>query len=132
VQPRGALRDRLAVPRERRLVVVAHAGIAGEAASFAPCVGQGETLVSLDLHAADALFPVAAWLGDGDAIHAAAGYNAFWEAHWLGYAARTRFVALPRRNDDPFLRMKARGHVMSANGADTLAAMITGRGSTPA
>lgn len=107
-RPKGALRERLGVASERRLVAVAHAGIAGEARSLTPLTRAGETLVELDLHATDALFPIAAWLGDCDAIHSAAGYNTFWEAHWLGYAERTTFVPISRRNDDPVARMKAR------------------------
>ena len=130
-RPRGALRERLGIDTERRLVAVAHAGIAGEASSFTPTVRADETLVTLDLHATDALFPVAAWLGDCDAIHVSAGYNAFWDAHWLGYWERTTFVSIARRNDDTFSRVKARGHVMKANGADTLARMISGRVTTP-
>lgn len=125
-KPRGALRERFGIARDRRMVAVVHAGIAGEASSFTPAVAAAETLIELDLHASDALFPVAAWLGDCDAIHASAGYNTFWEAHWLGYADRTAFVPFARRNDDPFARTKARGHVMRANGADTLARMIIG------
>jgi hypothetical protein len=131
-KPRGALRDRFGIAREKRLVVVAHAGIAGESTSFTPSVSESDALLSLDLHATDALFPVAAWLGDCDALHAAAGYNTFWEAHWLGYADRTTFVPFARRNDDPHRRMQSRGHVMRANGADTIAAMISGRATTPA
>lgn len=129
--PNGALRDRLGIARDRRLVAVVHAGIAGEAASFTPEVAKDESLVELDLHASDALFPIAAWLGDCDALHAAAGYNTFWEAHWLGYAERTTFVPFARRNDDPFARIRATGHVMRANGADTIASRIIGRASTP-
>jgi hypothetical protein len=129
-KPRGALRDRFAIARDTRLVAVVHAGIAGESASFTPSISEGESLLELDLHATDALFPVAAWLGDCDVLHAAAGYNTFWEAHWLGYAARTTFVPFARRNDDPHRRMQSLGHVMKANGADAVASMITGRATT--
>lgn len=130
-KPRGSLRERFAVAPDRRLVAVAHAGIAGEAKSFTPAVSKDDALLELDLHASDALFPIAEWLGDCDELHASPGYNTFWEAQWLGWDARTTFFPFVRRNDDPFARMKGRGHVMRANGADTIAAMIIGRATNP-
>jgi hypothetical protein len=84
-----------------------------------------DVLVRLDLHASDAMFPAAEWLGDADAIHAGAGYNTFWETCWLGDRDRTTFTAFARVNDDQHARLAAPRHEMKANGADTLAAMIT-------
>lgn len=130
-RPVGALRERLGVPRDRRLVAVLHAGLQGEGRLLAPAVRHDETFVAFDLHDESALFPAAEWMRDCDALHAAAGYNTFWEAHWLGWAARTSFVPFARTNDDNHARMRCLGHVPRANGADTLAAMIMGRPSTP-
>jgi hypothetical protein len=125
-QPPGALRARLGVPHDRKLVAIMHAGKAGEHLSFTPAIDAGdEVRVTFDLHAREALFPIAAWLGDCDALHCAAGYNAFWEAHWLGYAKRTTFTALARTNDDPAWRIaKCSTYPMRENGADTLAGWI--------
>jgi hypothetical protein len=71
------------------------------------------------------MFPAAPWLADADRIVTGAGYNAFWEARWLGYAGRTEFHALPRRIDNQAWRLEfCRSHPMARNGADTLAAMV--------
>jgi hypothetical protein len=124
-RPASALRERLGVPANRRLVVATHAGVRGEMAAVA---AGAETAVRMDLHAADALFPLAEWLGGADAVLAAAGYNAFWEARWLGYAARTRFTPLRRDVDDQAWRLHVcSGYAMRANGADVLAGWIAGR-----
>ena len=123
-RPAGALRTRLRVPAGQRLVAVVHAGIAGEMMQLD--TGDDEAAL-FDLFADDALFPLAEWLGDADEIHCAAGYNSFWEAHWLGYASRAHFTALPRQIDDQAWRIsRCTGHPMSANGADTLAGWMIG------
>lgn len=126
-QPRHALRQRLGVPPGRRLVVAMHAGLAGELDKLEGA-SHDETVVRLDLFHEQALFPAAEWLGDADQIFCGAGYNAFWEARWLGYAARARFTPLPRRIDDQAWRVEnCAGYPMQANGADTLARSILGR-----
>ncbi len=49
----------------------------------------------------------------------------YWEARWLGYAARTTFTPLARVNDDQRWRLTRCGrYVMGANGADTLTTWI--------
>jgi hypothetical protein len=124
-KPRGALRRRLGASDDQRLVAVMQAGVPGERAQLAPAPKTNELLVTLDMFAAEALFPAAEWLGDCDAIHCGAGYNSFWEARWLGYAARTMFTPFPRRNDDQGWRLtRCIDHPMLANGADTLARWI--------
>jgi hypothetical protein len=124
-QPRGALRRRLGIAEGLRLVGVMHAGNLGEHGSLVPPAAPGEVLARFDLHAADALFPIAEWLGDCDAVHCGAGYNSFWEAQWLGYANRTTFTGFLRSNDDQHWRMaKGARHVMRSNGADTLAGWL--------
>jgi hypothetical protein len=128
-RPRGALRARLAMAAEQRLVAVMHAGLPGEHRGLVPASKAGDVVTTFDLHEASALFPIAEWLGDADELHCAAGYNAYWEARWLGYAPRTTFSAIARRNDDPAWRIAKCGrYVMRANGADTLAGWIV-RGS---
>ncbi len=70
-------------------------------------------------------FPAAEWLGGADRIVAGAGYNAFWEAHWLGYAERTEWIPFRRTIDDQALRVElSRGMTPRENGADTLARWI--------
>jgi hypothetical protein len=122
-RPPSALREHFGVPADRPLTVVMHAGLAGELEQIA-VTGAAQRL---DLFADAALFPVAEWLPGADRIHCAAGYNAFWEARWLGYAARTRFTPLPRQIDDQGWRVtNCSGYAMRANGADTLASSILG------
>lgn len=124
-RPTSALRERLGVPGDRRLVVATHAGVRGEIATVA---AGAASAVRLDLYAPDALFPLAEWLPGADTVLSGAGYNAFWEARWLGYAARTRFTPLRRDIDDQAWRVHACGaYPMRANGADALAASIAGR-----
>jgi hypothetical protein len=126
-RPRGALRRHLGVSDQQRLVAVMHAGISGELAQLTPALRREEILATFDMFAADALFPIAEWLGDCDEVHCAAGYNAFWEARWLGYARRTTFTPFTRRNDDNQWRLaKCSDHAMKTNGADTLARWIVG------
>ncbi len=116
-EPPEALRRELGVPAERHLVVVAHAGELGEIESLR---ADGATVC--DLRQKDALFPLARWLGGADEIVCGAGYNAFWEARWLGYFPRARFTPFPRRIDDQAWRLHACAQVqMRGNGADTLA-----------
>ncbi len=123
-RPPGALRARLGVADGQPLVVVVHAGVAGEVMQLDP---GGDDAAWFDLFAEDALFPLAEWLGDADEIHCAAGYNTFWEARWLGYAPRARFTALPRQIDDQAWRLReCADHPMPANGADTLAGWMIG------
>jgi hypothetical protein len=124
-RPRGALRARLDIPAEQRLVVVMHAGLPDERRDLVPAAKHGERVVTFDLHDPGALFPLAEWIGDADEVHCAAGYNAYWEARWLGHAGRTAFSAMPRRNDDQAWRLAKCGrYLMRANGADTIASWL--------
>jgi hypothetical protein len=111
-RPREALRDALGVAANERLVVVHQAGNAGEAAALA---------ASAD----DAFFPLCEWLGGADTIVSGAGYNAFWEARRLGYAARSTFVPFTRALDDQAWRVReCSSQVPAENGADVLARRI--------
>jgi hypothetical protein len=126
-QPRGALRRRLGMADDRRLVAVVHAGDPGEIGTLIPALQAKEELAVFDLAASgeETLFPIAGWLGDVDQLHAGGGYNAVWEATWLGFAKRTSFTPFVRRNDDQHCRLsRCKGVVMRANGADTLAGWI--------
>lgn len=126
-RPSGALRERLGVPLGQPLSVVLHAGRRGEVEELARAAGEGA--VVLDLFEREALFPAAEWLPGADRVFAGAGYNAFWEAHWLGYAARTEWMPFRRSIDDQALRLElSRGTAPRRNGADTLAGWIVGGG----
>jgi hypothetical protein len=123
-RPPDALRERLGVPREQRLVAVTHAGLRGEMEKMEEAA-KGEAFARFDLFGADAPFPVAEWLSGADRVYCAAGYNSFWEARWLGYAARTRFTPLPRKIDDQAWRLaNCLAYAMQENGADTLASWV--------
>jgi hypothetical protein len=125
-RPREALREHLGAPADRPLVVVMHAGRPGERARL-EAEARGEHAAALDLYEPRALFPVAEWLSGADRVFCGVGYNAYWEARWLGYAARTRFVPFPRKIDDQAWRLaRCGGYAMRGNGADTLAGWLTG------
>jgi hypothetical protein len=123
-RPPEALRERLGIPPDRPLVVAMHAGLPGEHAELTGAL-RGEQPVRFDLFDEQALFPLAEWLPGADRVLCGAGYNAFWEARWLGYASRTRFTAFPRHIDDQAWRLATcASYPMRANGADTLAGWI--------
>lgn len=125
-RPPGSLRARLGVAPGQRLVAVVHAGIAGEREALVAEPGAEPPHV-FDLFDAEALFPIAEWLGDADLVLSGAGYNSYWEARWLGYEPRTRFKAFPRKMDDQGWRLASCGAVRPReNGADTLARAIVG------
>jgi hypothetical protein len=121
-RPRGTLRRRLGIGDDTKLIAMTHAGNPGEIGILQRSIST-PAIAAFDLRAADALFPVCEWLGDCDVLHMGAGYNSFWEAHWLGYAGRTRFVPFARTNDDQPWRLR-HGRTPQANGADTLAQWI--------
>jgi hypothetical protein len=132
----GALRDALAVSRAEALHVVHQAGEPGEWSRivettshrplhvFAP--GREDSLPvaprgGIHVHDGDAFFPLAESLGDADVLHTGAGYNAYWEARWLGYEARTTFTPFRRNIDDQSWRLRAcASFVPRENGADML------------
>ena len=123
-RPHDALRERLRIAPNRPLVALMHAGLAGEVWQLEH--DPNDEPAVFDLFAEDALFPLAEWLPGADRIIAAAGYNSFWEARWLGYAERTQFTPLPRQIDDQAWRVaNCSRYAMKENGADTLAGWIT-------
>ena len=122
-RPAGDLRRHLGLSPEARLELVVHAGERGEMRELRRVAGDDAR--ELDLRDAEALFPAAEWLGEADRIVCGAGYNSFWEAHWLGYAQRTTFVPFARTIDDQAARLDRFGsHQPRENGADTLARWI--------
>jgi hypothetical protein len=146
-KPKGALRERLGIATDQHLIGVMHAGRKGEIERLLDVAEalktktskrereRSSTIVRFDLFDGDrALFPIASWLSDCDAIVSGAGYNAFWEAHTLGYADRTTFVPFERSIDDQPRRIattvatakKTRSSVWT-NGADTIASWIVER-----
>ncbi|MFI5298349.1 MAG: hypothetical protein ACHREM_09645, partial [Polyangiales bacterium] len=132
-RPRGALRARLGVDSALPLHVVAHAGAPGEwselvdACAWRPLHVLTPTptpsiAIAEDVHVHDGapLFPLGAWLGDADTIVSGAGYNAYWEARWLGHDARTTWLPRARPIDDQRRRIAIGAACsMRENGADT-------------
>jgi hypothetical protein len=119
----GSLRAHLGVAAGERLTVVAHAGAPGEIDALAQQAGPG--VVRCDLFDDAALFPLAEWLRDADAVVAGGGYNTFWESRWLGWRDHTTFVPFARQIDDQRWRVTACADVpMTANGADVLAGWL--------
>jgi len=123
-QPPEALRERLGIPPGEKLTVVLHAGERGETEDLLRHAGTDRPTV-LDLFEEKGFFPAAEWLGGADHVVSGAGYNAFWEARWLGYAGRTTLVAFHRSIDNQLLRARELWHVRPReNGADVLARWI--------
>jgi hypothetical protein len=124
-RPPHALRELLARPSGRPLAVVAHAGQRGEIDALRDALGAAAPDAAvLDLFAEGAPFPAAEWLGGADRIAQGAGYNSFWEAHWLGYAERTVFLPFKRSIDDQTRRLRDFRSTPKENGADRLARWI--------
>ncbi len=139
VLPAHSLRERLGVANGSRLDVVVQAGAPDEWRALVPNDArepvhvftidavQGDVPTNVRVHDGAELFPLARWLAGADSIASGAGYNAFWEARWLGHADRTRFVAFARPIDDQAWRLRTHAdHTPRANGADTLASYIVG------
>jgi hypothetical protein len=133
LRPAGALREALRVRDGQRLEIVHQAGNPGELSAVTAQAGQGARTFTLGRDGndegtgSDHFFPLCEWLRDADRIVSAAGYNSFWEAHWLGYAERTTFVPFRRPIDDQGWRVRTCSGVIPArNGADVLARQLMG------
>jgi len=87
-----------------------------------PSAYDGEMVILGDPELDDVPFPIAPLLTRATSVIAAAGYNAFWEATWLGYRSRVRWTS-DRRYPDRAARV-ALGGDMTTNGADALMTMI--------
>jgi hypothetical protein len=141
VKPKTALREALGVAQGERLAVVHQVGVPGEWTELAKGGGvvhaftlsrddagiakgakDVPSVPGVQVHDGDAFFPLAEWLPGADAIASGAGYNAFWEAQWLGYADRTTFTPFARSIDDQAWRVATcASYAPRANGADVLA-----------
>lgn len=119
-QPASAIRERFDVGADQRLEVV----LCSDGQPRLPVVQRERHRVTVHLNRDERIYPACEWLAGADTIHAAAGYNAYWESAWLGYQSRTTFRALRRPIDDQAARLAQPPHRMAANGADTLAAQI--------
>jgi hypothetical protein len=135
VRPPGALREALRVREGQPLEIVHQVGNPGELAALTAQAGAGARTFTLGREqetedegaGSDHFFPLCEWLQGADRIVSAAGYNSFWEAHWLGYAGRTTFVTLRRPIDDQAWRVRTcSGVVPARNGADVLARQLLG------
>lgn len=124
------LRERLGVTASAFLTLVVHAGDRGEIDAITryapkPPADRESVVRSLDLHTADALFPVAAQLPFADALVGAAGYNFAWECHELGLLDRTTFAPRRRAIDDQAYRARlVRDVPRGSHGGDALAALL--------
>lgn len=130
MHPPGTLRKHLGLSDHQHLTVVMQAGLEGEIEAFSPPPNtQTHTHIfrSDPFHPETLIFPLAPWLHDANTILCGAGYNAFWEAKWLGHFDRTHFHAFQRLIDDQAWRLREMSHyTMHQNGADQLASMLLG------
>jgi hypothetical protein len=138
MHPDGALRARLGVPLGEPIHVIHQAGEAGEWRALVDARRErpvhvftwdgaaGEAVPDgVTVHDGAALFPLAAWLSDAATLASGAGYNAFWEARWLGWAGKTVFVPFARRIDDQAWRLATSSTcIPRRNGADVLATRL--------
>jgi hypothetical protein len=124
-RPRESLCRLVHAEPDAPLHLVTRGGLATDGASLrALAPAPGAQVRELDLSQPDAPFPLApflAGLGPTDTLVAAPGYNTFWEAQWLGFAPRVRWVPIKRTFDDAAWRAGL-APVIKANGADVLAA----------
>jgi len=130
---RAELCKRWGIDEGTRVVAISHAGLEGEIDTLCAdheaeteAHDEQETIViQSDLHDENAIFPLAVWLPAVDQVHCVAGYNSYWESHWMGYAHKTRLRVIGRKIDDPLGRVEAgRSYQMRENGADILARSI--------
>ncbi len=114
------------MPEGRRIVVVTHAGLRGEIEELlARASGLDGHRLVFDLFDPSAPVPAAEWLPAADAIVCGAGFNAYWQARWLGYEARATFVPFERVLNNEHQRLVKHGaYRMRENGADQLARWI--------
>lgn len=130
VRTRAELAALLGQPTSSALRVVAQGGLASDRSTLSR-VAEGLDAgpwTNLDLAAEDAPFPAAEWLGAltaEDRLVASPGYNLYWEARALGFDARTTWVPIPRKFDDPAMRAALSSPSPRKNGADTLAHLWT-------
>ncbi len=123
--PRDAFRTRFGVREDEWLTVRCHAGRSGEIESL-PNGTRAGRVETLSWSNEREMFPLAKWLTGADEIFCGAGYNSFWEARWLGYAARVHHTAFERPVDDQSWRVRQCADVRpESNGADEIAAMVT-------
>lgn len=127
-RPREALCTLLEAEPQAPLHLIARGGLPADAAPLrAVPPAPGAQVRELDLAAPGAPFPLApylAGLAPEDVLVAAPGYNTFWEAWWLGFAPRVRWVPLARTFDDAAWRAGLVPTRPSRNGADVLAAQV--------
>lgn len=129
--PKTALRERCGISADRVLVAVTHAGQRGEIEVLREAAAdeeaRGAEVAAFDLFDPAAPFPIAPWLPGADRIVSGLGYNSFWEARWLGYASRTRFLPFQRSIDDQARRSAAYSdYTPRENGADVVARLVLG------
>ncbi len=130
--PAAAARQRLlgsAVDDGGPLQLVFQAGKPGESATLASSHRRpGVQQVLIDLRSPQAPWPIATLLHGADDVVTGAGYNAWWEARWLGTAAKTTWVPFARSVDDQAWRLALPSTPIAENGADQLIRMLWGRG----
>ncbi len=126
-QPENALRERFDVPPEKSLIVRLQAGWPGEEKELFGSEDPNEHVLTFSPFTRQSLFPAAEWLNGADKIFCGSGYNAFWEARWMGYFDRTVFFPFKRSIDSQEWRARACATAsMTENGADVLARQILG------
>lgn len=124
---RPQARAALGLPADGPVTLAFQAGNPGELATLVDGIDTG-ALHTVDLRHPGAPMPMAPLLNAADVVVTGAGYNAFWEARWLGTMPRTRFVPFARRIDDQAWRLARCADVpLTENGADLLA-MALARG----
>lgn len=131
VRTREELAALLGQPVSKPLRVIAQGGLSSdrEALERAAQAIDPAPWIHLELSSPDAPFPAAEWLGalrPGDHLVACPGYNLYWEARVLGFAAHTTWVPIARKHDDPAMRCALSGPPPGPEGADALARALLG------
>ncbi len=124
LHPPQALKERLGIDPGRRLTLILHGGVQGEAEALRRDLSlpAEEVIHALTLRDPAPLFPAAPWLLGADRLVGGTGYNFYRETAWLGLRERTLYRPFRRGGEDTAWRLRACAAIQPGyNGADWLA-----------
>ncbi len=125
--PTETLAENLGLPVGTRICAAVHAGIKGEFSTLDDLETDCDYVCNFDWHSDEKIFATPYLYGAAH-ILSGAGYNRYWETHWLDLADRTTMIPFcgERLIDDQGARMKLvpTDYRMRYNGADELVDII--------
>lgn len=125
--PDSTLAYNLDLPVGTKICAAVHAGVPGEFSAFDDLETDCDYVCNFNYHSERRIFATPYLYGAAH-ILSGAGYNRYWETHWLDLSDRTTMIPFcgERMIDDQGARMKLvpEGYRMRYNGADELADII--------